>query len=235
MTRGPYNQSYVFSSSHIWIWELNHKESWVPKNWCFQIVVLEKTLESPLDCKEIQAVNPKGNQPWIFIGRTDAEAKAPVLWPHDVKSRLIRKAPDTGKDWGQEGEEDNRGWDGWMASLPLRHLGCGRNDAEAEAPIHWPPDVKSRLIRKDPDAGKGWRPKEKRMAENEMVRQHYWLNGHEFGQIPEDSERQGSLACCSLWELQRVEHDLATEQQHSGQGTIVRIQKPVSFDMHSNN
>ena len=83
-------QSYGFSNSHVWIWELDHKESWVPKNWCFWTVVLEKTIESPLDSEEIKPVNPKGNQSWIFTGRTDAEAKAPILWPPEVKSRLIR-------------------------------------------------------------------------------------------------------------------------------------------------
>ena len=90
-------QSYGFSRSHVWIWELDYKESWAPKNWCFWTVVLEKTLESPLDCKEIQPVHPKGNQFWIFIGRTDAEA--PIFWPPDVKSWLIWKDPDVGKDW----------------------------------------------------------------------------------------------------------------------------------------
>ena len=92
------------------------KESWVPKNWCFWTVVLEKTLESPLDCKEIQPGLPKGDQSWVFIGRTDAEAETPVLWPPDVKSWLIGKDPDAGKDWRQE-ERGRRGWDGWMASL----------------------------------------------------------------------------------------------------------------------
>ena len=86
----------------VQMWELGHKESWVPKNWCFQIVVLEKTLENPLDCKEIQPVHPKGIQPWIFIGRTDADAKASILWPPDAKSHLIGKDPDAGKDCGQE-------------------------------------------------------------------------------------------------------------------------------------
>ena len=100
--KGPSSQSYVFSSSHVWMWELDHKEGWVPKNWCLQIVVLEKTPESPLGCKKIKPVNPKGNQPWIFTGRTDAEAEAPVVWPPDAKSRLIRKDPDAGKDWRQE-------------------------------------------------------------------------------------------------------------------------------------
>ena len=91
-------QAMVFSSSHVWMWELDYKESWVPKNWCFWTVVLENTLESLLDCKEIQPAHPKGNQSWIFIGRTDAEAEAPILWPPDVKRRLIRKDPDAGKD-----------------------------------------------------------------------------------------------------------------------------------------
>jgi len=84
------------------MWELDHKEGWMPKNWCFRIVVLEQTLESPLDCREIKPVNPKGNQPWIFIGRADAEAEVPILWLPDAKSWLTGKDPDTGKDWGQE-------------------------------------------------------------------------------------------------------------------------------------
>ena len=112
-------------------WKLDHKEGWAPKNWCFQTVVLEKTLESPLDSKEIKPVNPKGEQPWVFIGRTDAEAEAPVLWPSDVKSWLIGRDPDARKDWGQ---------------------------------------------------------KEKRAAENEMVGWYHWLNAHEFEQTPGDSE-----------------------------------------------
>ena len=135
--KGPYSQSYGFSSSHVQMWELDHKESWVPTNWCFWTVVLEKTLESPLDCKEIQSVHPKGNQSWIFIGRTDAEA--PILWPPDVKSQLTGKDPDAKKDWGQE---------------------------------------------------------EKQATEDEMVAWHHWLHGHEFEQAPGDSEGQGSLACC---------------------------------------
>ena len=97
--KGPYSQSYGFSSSHVWMWELDHKEGWAPKNWCFWAEVLEKT-QSPLDCKDIKPVNPKGNQPWIFIGRTDAEV--PIIWPPDAKSRLIWKDPDDGKDWRQE-------------------------------------------------------------------------------------------------------------------------------------
>ena len=100
--KGPSSQSYDFSSSHVWMWELDYKKCWVSKNWCFWIVVLEKTLESPLDTKKIQPVHPKGNQPWIFIGRTDAEAEAPILWPPDVKSQLIGKDPHAGKDWMQK-------------------------------------------------------------------------------------------------------------------------------------
>ena len=91
-----------FSSSQVWMWELDYKEIWVPKNWCFWTEVLEKSLESPLDCKEIKSVNPKGNQSWIFIGRTDAKTEAPILWPPDVKSQLTGKDPDAGKDWRRE-------------------------------------------------------------------------------------------------------------------------------------
>ena len=100
--KGPPSQSYDFSSSPVWMWELDHKESWMPKNWCFWTVVLEKTLESPLDYKEIQPVHPKGNQSWIFIGRTDAEAATLILWPPDAKNWLIWKDPDDGKDWRRE-------------------------------------------------------------------------------------------------------------------------------------
>ena len=99
------------------MWVLDHKESWASKNWCFWSMVLEKILESPLDSKTIRPVNPKGNQPWIFIGRTDTEAEAPILWPPNAMSQLIGKEPDIWKDWGQEEEGDNRGWDGWVASL----------------------------------------------------------------------------------------------------------------------
>jgi len=122
--------------------ELDHQEGWALKNWWFWIVVLEKTLESPLDDKEIRSVNPKGNQPWIFIGRTDAEAEAPILWPPDAKSWIIGKDPDAGKDWGQE---------------------------------------------------------EKDVTEDEMIGWHHWLNGHKFEQTPGDSDGQGSLARCSPW------------------------------------
>ena len=140
-------QSYGFSNSHVWIWELDHKESWVPKNWCFWTVVLEKTIESPLDSEEIKPVNPKGNQSWIFTGRTDAEAKAPILWPLDVKS--------------------------------------------------W-------LIRKDPAAGKNWRQEEKGTTEDEIAGWHHWLHGHEFEQVPGVLQSMGS---------QSVRRDWATEQQ----------------------
>ena len=137
-----FNSTSGFSSSHVWMWELNHKKSWEMKKWCLWTVVLEKTLEGPLDCKEIKPVNSKGNQSWIFIGRTDAEAKAPILWP---------------------------------------------------------PDAKSWLIGKDPDAGKDWRQEEKGTTEDEVVGWHHRLNGHEFEQVPGVGDGQGSLACCSPW------------------------------------
>ena len=111
------SQSYGFSSSHVWIQELDHKDGWALKNWCFQIVVLEKSFESPLECKEIKPVNPKGNQSWILIGKTDAEAEAPILWPLDVKNWLIRKDTDAGKDWRQEKgmtEDEMVGWHHWL-------------------------------------------------------------------------------------------------------------------------
>ena len=114
--KGPSSQSYGFSSTNVWMLDLEHKESWAPNNWCFWTVVLEKTLESPLDCKEIQSVHPKGNRSWIFIGRTGAEAEASVLWPPDAKNWLTERL------WTWErlkagGEGDSRGWDGWMAPL----------------------------------------------------------------------------------------------------------------------
>ena len=123
-SKGLSSQGYGLFSGHVWMWELYYKESWAPKNWCFWTVVLEKTLESPLDCKEIQPVHSKEDQSWVFIGRTDVEAETPILWPPDAKSWLIWKDPDAGKDWGQE---------------------------------------------------------EKGMTENEMVGWHHRLNGHEFG------------------------------------------------------
>ena len=122
--------------------ELNHKEGWEPKNWCSWTVATKKTLESPLDYKEIKSVHPKGNQPWTFIGSTDAEAQAPILWPPDAKSQ---------------------------------HTG------------------------KDPDAGKDWRQEEKGMTEDKMIGWHHWLNGHKFKHSPENVEGHGNLLCCSPW------------------------------------
>ena len=138
------SQSYGFSSSHVWIWELDYKEGWAPKNWCFWTVVWEKDLASPLHYKQIKPVNPKGNQSWIFIGRTDAKV---------------------------------------------------------EASIFWPPDAKSWLIRKEPDAGKYWRQEEKRTTEDKMVGWHHRCDGHDFEQPLGDGEGQGSLVCCSPWYL----------------------------------
>ena len=142
VNRGPSKQGYGFSGGHVWMWELDYKESWAQKNWCFWTVVLEKTLESPLDCKEIQPVHPEGDQSWVFIGRTDAEAETPILWPPDVKSWLIWKDPDAGKNWGQE---------------------------------------------------------EKGMTEDEMVGWHRRLDGHGFGWTPGVGDGQKSLACCGSW------------------------------------
>ena len=132
----------MYVCSHVRMWELDHKESWVPRNWWFWTAVLEKALESPLDSKEIQPVHPKGDQSWIVIGRTDAEAEAPILWP---------------------------------------------------------PDVTNWLIWKDPDAGKDWRWEEKGMTEYEMVGWHHRLNGHEFEETLGVGNGQGGLACCSPW------------------------------------
>ena len=139
--RGPSSQGYGFSSTHVWMWELNYKESWAPKNWCFWTVVLEKMLESPLDCKEIQPVHPKGNQSWMFIGRTDVEAETPILWPPDAKNWLLKRP------WCWE------------------RLKAG---GEGE-------------------------------TEDEMVGWHYWLEGHEFEQVPGVGDGQGNLACYSPW------------------------------------
>ena len=135
-------KAMVFPEVLYGCWELDHKEGWAPKNSCFWTVVLEKTLESPLDNKENRPVSPKVNQLWIFIERTDAEAEVPILWPLDAKSRLIGKDPGAGEDWGQ---------------------------------------------------------KEKGATEDEMVRWHHQLNGHVFEQILGDSEGEGSLVCCSSW------------------------------------
>ena len=118
VNKGPSSQSYGFSNSHVWMWELDYKESWALKNWCFWTVVLEKTLESPLDCKEIQPVHPGGDQSWVFIGRTDAEAETPILWPPDMKNWLIWKDSDAGKDQRREEkgttEDEMVGWHHWL-------------------------------------------------------------------------------------------------------------------------
>ena len=112
--KSPSIQSCGFSSSHVWMWEWDYKECWVLKNWSFLTVMLEKTLQSPLDCKEIQPVHPKGNQSWIFFGRTDVEAETPILWPPHARNWLIWKDPDAGRDWRQEEkqmtEDEMVGW-----------------------------------------------------------------------------------------------------------------------------
>ena len=112
--KDPSGQGYGFSSGHVWMWESDCEESWAPKNWCFWTVVLEKTLESPLDCKEIQPVHPTGGQSWVFIRSTDVEAETPVLWPPHAKSWLTGEDPDAGRDWGQEEkgrtEDEMAGW-----------------------------------------------------------------------------------------------------------------------------
>ena len=142
VNKGPSSQGYGFSRCYVWMWELDYKESWAQKNWCFWTMVLEATLESPLDCKEIQLVHPKGGQSWVLIGRTDVEAETPILWPPDGKSWLILKDPDAGKDWGQE---------------------------------------------------------EKGMTEDEMVGWHHQLNGHGFGWTLGVGDGQGGLVCCGSW------------------------------------
>ena len=135
-------QSYGFSSSHVWMWELDYKESWAPKNWCFWTVVLEKTLESPLDSKEIQSVHPKGNQSWIFIGRTDVEAEAPILWPPDAKNWLIGKDRDAGKDWRWEEKQMTEyamvGWHNWLDEHEFEQtLGVGDGQGSLECCNPW--------------------------------------------------------------------------------------------------
>ena len=120
--KGLSSQSYSFSSSHVQMWELDHKEGWTPKNWCFQTLMLEKTLENPLDCKEIKPVILKGNQPWIVTGRTDAKDEAQILWPPDAKMTLFTSGSGFSRRWCWErlntkGERGGRGWDGWIASL----------------------------------------------------------------------------------------------------------------------
>ena len=131
VNKGPSSQGYGFSSGHVWMWELDYKESWVRKNWCFWTVVLEKILESPLDCNEIQPVHPKGNQSWALNRRTDVEAETPILWPPDVESWLIWKDPDAGKDWRQKGKratEDKM--TGWHHRFDRHELGQTPGDGE---------------------------------------------------------------------------------------------------------
>ena len=138
VNRGPSNPSYGFSSSHdVWMWELDYKEGWVPKNWCFQTGVLEKTLESPWDSKEIKPVHPRGNQPWILTGGTDAEAETPVLWPHGTKSQLIGKDHDAGTDWGAGGGWEEKGMtetemDGWHHQLSGHEFEQTQIDSEGQ-------------------------------------------------------------------------------------------------------
>ena len=180
--------------------------------------MLEKTVESPLDCKEIKSVNPKGNQSWIFIGSTDAEAETPILWPPDVKNWLMGKDPDAAKIEGRR-RGDDRGWDGWMASLTwwtwvwassgswwwtgklgmLQSMGSQRVGHKAETLILWPPHAKSWLIGKDSDAGRDWGQGKKGTTEDEMAGRHHQLNGHEFGWTPGVGDGQGGLACCNSW------------------------------------
>ena len=200
--KDPSSQSHGFSSSHVRMWELDYKESWVPKNWCFWTVVLEKTLESPLDCKESQPVHPKGDQSWVFTERTDVKAETPILWPPDVKSWLIWKDPDAWKDWEQEEKgttEDEMV--GWLNGLGLGGLQELVMDREAwPAAVHgvaktrtllsnWTeltetlPDEKNTLIGKDPDAEKDWRWEKKGMTKDEMVGWHHQRDGHELNRL----------------------------------------------------
>ena len=124
--KGPSSQGYGFSSTHVWMWDLDYKESWALKNWCVWTVVMEKTLESPLDCSEIQPVHPKGNQSWIFIGKTDVETESSILRPPEGKIWPIRKHLDAGKDWRQEdkgmSEDEMIGWHHWLVDMGLSKL-----------------------------------------------------------------------------------------------------------------
>ena len=140
--KSPSSQSYGFSSSHVWVWELDRKESWAQKNWCFWTVMLEKTLESPLDSKEIKTVNLKGSQFWIITGRTDAEAESPVLWPLHGKNWLIGKDPDAGKHWGQEEkgmkEDEMVGWHHWLDGHEFEQaLGVGDGQGSLACCSSW--------------------------------------------------------------------------------------------------
>ena len=143
-SKGSYSQSYGFSSSHIWMWELDPIEGWALKNWCFWAVVLEKILQSPLDCKKIKPVNPKRNQSWIFIGRIDAEVETPILWLPDAKNWLTGKDPDAGKDWRQEekgiAEDEMVGWHFWLDGYEFEQVvgvGEGQGGLACCSPWDW--------------------------------------------------------------------------------------------------
>ena len=130
-----YGQSYGFSSNHLQMWDLDHNEGWATKNWCYPTVVLEKTLESPLDCKEIKPVNPKGDQPWILIGNSGAEAETPILWPPDTKSQLTGKDPDAWKDWGQEKGSTEDEMFGWLHQLYGHEFEQTLGDSEGQGDL----------------------------------------------------------------------------------------------------
>ena len=188
--KGLSSLSYGFSSSHVWMWVLNCKDSWVLKNWCFWTVVF-KTLESPLDCKEIQAVHPKGDQSWVLIGSACIHAKSLQLCP-TLYNPMDCSPPGS----SVHGILQARILE-WVA-MPFSKS-IGRTDAKAEASILQPPVGKSRLVGKDPDAGKDWRQEEEEMTEDEMVGWHHRLDGHEFEHYLEVGAGQGSLVCCSPW------------------------------------
>ena len=133
--KGPSSESYGFSSSHVWMWQLDYKESWLPKNWCFWNVVVHKILKSPLDCKEVKPVNPEGNQPWIFIGRTDAEAEAPILWPPDAKTWLIGKDPDAVKHCRYEKGTTEDEMVGWHHQLNGHEFKQALGDGEGQGSL----------------------------------------------------------------------------------------------------
>ena len=170
VNKGPSSQGYGFSNGHVYMWELEYKESWMLKHWCFWTVVMEKTLESPLNCKEIQPVHPNGDQSSVFIGRTDAEAETPILWPPDAKSWLIWKDPDAGPDWGQE---------------------------------------------------------EMGMTEDEIVGWHHWLSGHGFGWSLGIGDGQGGLACCVSWG--RKESDMIKQLNWTELNILCLMWKSLNF------
>ena len=157
--KGPSSQGYGFSSNHLWMWDLDYKESWVLKNWCFWIVVLEKTLEIHLVCKEVRPVNPKGNQPWIFIGRTDAKAEALVLWPPDSKSQLFGKDSDAGKDWGQEekgtAEDEMVEWHHWLKGDEFEQT-LGHSEGQGGLACCSPWGLKDWVTEQQQKAGNQW-------------------------------------------------------------------------------